>query len=120
MPGNVRKRVASRKFWEDTVDQLKDVLTDKDAYALEVMCMLYASVRKLSDFLLANGHTVEYVSDRGNKNMSKRPEVDILRQDRAELAKMMIQFGLTPRSGRQVRPAGKRKSTRVESMKDRY
>lgn len=121
MPARVKKFPAARDLWDDIVKELNGIIQDKDAYALETMAMLRAEIVKLENKLLRNGHTYTHVSDRGQKNQTKRPEVDMLRTVRSEYAKMLIQFGLTPRSGKQVRNPGKpgRPPSRG-SIKDKY
>lgn len=110
----------ARSFWESTVSELEGILTNQHAYSLELMAGLYSEVVQLKAFLRENGYTFIRESDRKATNPAARPEVGLLKDRRSELNKMMVQFGLTPRSAQQIKKKGKGKGPSGNRLGDKY
>ncbi len=107
-----------KRFWHQIVEDLEGILQNKDQFALEDAALSYQTVLLLTK-KLKSGMTFKKKLDRGAVNIAIRPEVALLKEAKTQLKNMLIQFGLTPKSGKTL-PRKAKRGGAGGSMKEKY
>lgn len=108
----------AKAHWKNYVEQLKEILQDKDAQALKRLCVLQDLWAKAAATVEKKGFTVEELTDRGNVVTRERIESRLMKQYSTSIKDLETRFGLTPKAGEGI-AALKRKKKR-ESVRDQY
>ncbi len=116
-PKALNKR--AKLFWKRYVDLLtpRNVIEDKDARALERLCIMQDLFESCIEFVYKNGPTVVEPNQYGEVTR-ERVESKMAKQYIAIIKDLERRFGLTPKDGEGIKTM-KLKKTR-ESVRDKY
>lgn len=99
MPEEFSASTTLPKVWADVVNDFSrlNILARTDTGCIEVYCILLDQVRRMKEYLIANGETYEVETKTGLRTF-KRPEYDILKDSMLRLKSYAIELGATPAS----------------------
>lgn len=95
-----------KKYWKLLVDRLEKVgtLTKIDDLSLAACARDYALYIKMSDFIVENGETYEFVNAKNETVVRPRPELRVLHDAYTRFYPIFKRFGLDHASRRDIKP----------------
>jgi P27 family predicted phage terminase small subunit len=81
----------------------------EDVFSLSLLCSEFADYLKLKETLDREGYVYEAETDRGGKQLKKRPEADLVQVKSNFILKALKEFGLTAASRSKLETGGDKK-----------